>query len=94
MQIVNQCKKIVITGPVGVGKTTIINNLCSHLSSHNVNYKIIPEYIDVLPDASEKLAKYLRNEVTSLEFQTYVTTYYDMYLSNLTDIDAETILIF
>lgn len=82
MQIIKHCKKVVITGPVGVGKTTIIRNLCTKLEQNHVKYHLIPEYIDVLPDANEKLGKYLRNEISSLEFQTYVTTYYEHYIRN------------
>lgn len=95
MQIIKHCKKVVITGPVGVGKTTIIRNLCARLEQNCIKYHLIPEYIDALPNANEKLEKYLRDEIHSIDFQTYVITYYDHYIrNNLKDINQDTVLIF
>lgn len=91
---VRQCKKVVITGPVGVGKTTILNEICKKLDG-KVDYRIIPEYIDVLPDATDRLAKYLRGELPSFDFQRYVSSYYIEYLERIAeDITKDTVLIF
>ena len=94
VEIVRRCKKVVITGPVGVGKTTILTEICKHLDG-KINYKLVPEYIDVLPDAVERLAKYLRGELSSYEFQRYVSVYYIKYLERIAeDITEDTVLIF
>ena len=38
--------KLIITGGVGVGKTTTINAMCELLTKNNIKYIVIPEYID------------------------------------------------
>ena len=94
VETVRRCKKVVITGPVGVGKTTILSEICKHLDG-NVKYMLVPEYIDVLPDATEKLAKYLKGELSSYNFQRYVSVYYIQYLERIAkDVTDDTILIF
>ncbi len=91
---VRRCKKVVVTGPVGVGKTTILTEICKHLDG-KLKYKLVPEYIDVLPDATERLAKYLKGEISSYEFQRYVSVYYIQYLERIAkDITEDTVLIF
>ena len=91
---VRKCKKVVITGPVGVGKTTILSEICKHLDG-KVKYMLVPEYIDVLDDATEKLAKYLKGELSSYNFQRYVSVYYIQYLERIAkDVTEDTVLIF
>lgn len=91
---VRDCRKVVVTGPVGVGKTTILSEICKLLDG-KVHYLVVPEYIDELPDATEKLEKYLRGELSSYEFQRYVTVYYIQYLKKIADkITPGTVLIF
>ena len=85
-------RKVIITGGVGVGKTSIIDYVQKELSEHNVKYHIVPEYIDKLPDAVEKLGKYLRKEMPSVEFQQYVLHYYDWYFTRH-DIDEDAVVI-
>lgn len=94
IEAVRRCKKVVVTGPVGVGKTTILTEICKHLNG-NVKYMLVPEYIDVLPDATEKLAKYLKGELSSYNFQRYVSVYYIQYLERIAkDVTEDTVLIF
>jgi deoxyadenosine/deoxycytidine kinase len=94
IEAVRRCKKVVVTGPVGVGKTTILSEICKHLDG-KLNYRIVPEYIDVLPDATEKLAKYLKGELSSYNFQRYVSVYYIQYLERIAkDVTEDTVLIF
>jgi deoxyadenosine/deoxycytidine kinase len=94
VDVVRSCKKVVITGPVGVGKTTILTEICRHLDG-KVSYSVIPEYIDILPDATERLAEYLRGDLSSYDFQRYVSTYYIRYLKQIADhITKDTVLIF
>ncbi len=91
---VRNCRKVVVTGPVGVGKTTILSEICKRLDG-KVHYLVVPEYIDELPDATEKLEKYLRGELSSYEFQRYVTVYYIQYLKKIADkVTPGTVLIF
>ncbi len=94
VEAVRKCKKVVVTGPVGVGKTTILSEICKRLDG-KVNYRIVPEYIDVLPDAGDKLARYLRGELSSYDFQRYVSVYYIQYLERIAeDVTEDTVLIF
>ena len=91
---VRKCKKVVITGPVGVGKTTILSEICKRLNG-KIKYMIVPEYIDVLPDATNKLEKYLKGELSSYDFQRYVSVFYIQYLARIAkDVTEDTVLIF
>ena len=92
---VKACKKVVITGPVGVGKTSIVNEVIKYLDDRNVNYILVPEYIDVLPDANDRLTSYLQGKISSYDFQRYVSVYYAQYLKQIAErITPKTILIF
>ena len=91
---VASCRKIVVTGPVGVGKSTFINNLASCFDIHGVKYRVIPEYITGDPNGQSMLTQYFNKEITPYEFQAYIIDYYNLYLANLIDIDPDTILLF
>lgn len=95
ISIIKNCKKIVITGPVGVGKTTILNHFIKFNDDTDKNYIVIPEYIDGVKNAGKKLDKYLRGELSSYEFQSFVSAYYGYYLlSILPKITDKTVLVF
>lgn len=83
VNVFNIMKKVVITGPTAVGKSSIVNRICKELEEMGLRYIKIPEYIDVLPDAGEKLKLYLEGEITPFDFQMYVTSFYDSYLGSL-----------
>ena len=91
---IKKCKKVIITGAVGVGKSTIIDSVKTYLNSTNVKWIYIPEYIDVKEDALDQLNKYLHKEISVFEFQSYIIRFYEEYLTSLTDITGEEILIF
>lgn len=90
---IQQCKKVIITGGVAVGKSSICSAIYNYLNDKNINWIYIPEYIDVKEDGLEMLNKYLKKEITVYEFQKYVINYYDEYLSNLT-LNGNELLIF
>ena len=91
---ITNCKKAVITGAVGVGKTTILKKITETLSTSK-ELLVVPEYIDELPGASDVLMKYLKDEISSYEFQSYVSNYYADYLLSIADrITDDTILLF
>lgn len=90
---IKKCVKVVIAGGVAVGKSSIINNLTEYLTTNNIKYILIPEYIDVLDNALDMLNKYLKGEITVFTFQNYVIDYYDGYLSQL-QLNGDEILIF
>ena len=48
--IVQNCRKIVITGGVAVGKTSITKQVCDYLDELNIKWLIVPEYIDIYED--------------------------------------------
>lgn len=85
--------KLIITGGVGVGKTTAISNICDILNNNGVKYKIVPEFIDGDEDGNTMLNKFINSEISAYEFQLYILQYFDKYLSNLV-IDKNEILIF
>lgn len=89
-----RCNKLVITGGVGVGKTTTINILCSMLKSNNIKYVKIPEFIDGDVNGQQMLNDFLTGVIDVFTFQYYVLLYYDRYLSNLVIDDTDTLLIF
>ena len=76
---------IALNGPVGSGKTTLLNELKTRLP----NCYIIPEYIDILPDAEIKLNNYLKGSMSAFLFQDYILDYFESmankYKSSLYD---------
>lgn len=80
---------IVLNGPVGVGKTTLLNELKTHLH----NCYVVSEYIDVLDDAETKLKLYLEGSISALEFQDYILDYYESIANQLKDSNYDYILV-
>ena len=73
---------IIIDGPVGAGKSSVINELTNRL-----NALVIPEYIDD-SDGVEKLNEYLNDkEHKAYEFQDYILDHYINYVQNESFID-------
>ena len=66
---VKTARKVVITGSVAVGKSSIISAVCSELSKKNVKWTFVPEYVDAKEDGLEMLNKYLHDKITAFEFQ-------------------------
>lgn len=88
-------RKIVVTGPVGVGKSTFIANLELIFRIYGVKYTLVPEYIEGDVEGPAMLSKYFNKEITPYEFQSYVLNYYNSYLTWLSEeIESDTILIF
>lgn len=85
--------KLIITGGVGVGKTTAISNICNTLTNNGLKYKIIPEFIDGDENGIKMLDKSINHEISAYEFQLYILQYFDKYLGNL-KVDDNEILIF
>lgn len=69
---------IVITGPIGVGKTTTYNKVCQELSQTHANVKQVREYIDGKDQLVSQflLGKYLQKELSDACFQNYIQSYY------------------
>ena len=80
---------IVLNGLVGVGKTTVLNELKTHLPNCFVAY----EYIDVLDNAEKYLNKYLKGVITAHGFQHYILDYYEDVANQLKDSDYDYILV-
>ena len=92
-EVIKKCKKIVITGGVGVGKTTSINRLAEILTSENIPFKVVPEYLQGDIHGIEMLNGFLNKTIPSFDFQYYILNFYDRFLENL-EVVPETILIF
>ena len=90
---IRNCKKVIVSGGVAVGKSSIIASLTRYLDENKVKWIYVPEYIDVKKDGLEMLNKYLRREITVYTFQEYVIEYYNEYLGSL-QLDGDEILIF
>ena len=72
---------IALNGPVGVGKTTILNLLKLHLP----NCYIIPEYFEALDDAEDKLKANLEGTMSAFDFQNYILDYFESVANELKD---------
>lgn len=81
------CKKIIITGPTAVGKSTILQSIHKCLNS-----LFVPEYIDGRKDGLTMLNKYFTKAITSYDFQSYILDYYDNKLSALHPTKSDSIL--
>ena len=69
--------QLVITGPIGVGKSTVINNLYDILLNQHVKFNIIKEYIDGdLQLGPKMLFDYINGKITNITFQNYILDYY------------------
>ena len=66
-------------GPVGCGKTTLLNVLKDWL----INCYVVPEYIDALDDAKTKLQQYLDGTYSAFEFQNYILDYFELVANSL-----------
>ena len=71
----NTMYQIDITGPIGVGKSTIIESIKSHFE----NVVHIPEYINGDENGIVMLNKFINKEITIFEFQKYILDYYKNY---------------
>ena len=80
---------IALNGPVGVGKTTLLNELSNQLS----NSYVIPEYIDVLDDAQQLLHDYLEGILPAYDFQDYILDYYESVANSLINSSYDYILV-
>lgn len=83
---VKTARKVVITGSVAVGKSSIISAVCSELSKKNIKWTFVPEYVDAKEDGLEMLNKYLHDKITAFEFQKYIINYYEWYLDHLDEL--------
>ena len=79
----NSARKVVITGGVAVGKSSVLAAVREELTNLQMSYQYVPEYIDVKSDGVEMLNKYFDKSITVYEFQTYILNYYREYLKNL-----------
>jgi len=70
---------IALNGPVGCGKTTLLNELSQQLP----NVYVIPEYYDVLNDAHDRLNDYLEGIYPAYDFQDYILDYFDSVANQL-----------
>ena len=91
---IKDCRKVIITGGVAVGKSSIVAVVCEELTRKDVNWTFIPEYIDVREDGLEMLNKYLRKEISAFEFQKYVIEFYEWHLNEIKLTGRDDILIF
>ena len=93
-EIFEKCLKIFIAGPVGVGKTTFINNIQKQIPEGS-RIHIIPEYVDGDPEGPEILKKFLNKEMNNFQFQMYILEFYEKYIiSILPEVHEEDIIVF
>lgn len=92
MSLIQSLRKVVITGGVAVGKSTIIDEVKRNLKQLGHNIISIPEYIDVKEDGLEMLNKYLSKEISVYTFQKYILDYYDEYINSLNPKEGDILL--
>jgi len=81
MSIVN----VVLTGAVGVGKTTLCEAIKQYYIDSTVNVTFIPEYL-AHPQGLSLLNEYLTKKITNVTFQNFIMDYYDQTLSKLVNV--------
>lgn len=92
-EVIRRQRKIIITGGVAVGKSTVIDQLLNKFRSLSIPYLYIPEYIDGDPKGEKILEEHLNGLITAFDFQLYTVNYYNKYLSSL-NVHEDMILIF
>ena len=86
----NQMTRVIaLHGAVACGKTTLLN----HLKQALPYTYVIPEYIDALPDASDKLNQYLNARISAFAFQDYILDYFESMANKLKDSTYDYILV-
>lgn len=93
IEIIKNCNKIVITGGVGVGKTTTINLLKELLEKNGIKCVSIPEYLDASEEGRNMLMKYSHHEISAYDFQSYIVNYFNDYLTSL-NLEGNELMIF
>lgn len=73
---------IVVTGAIGVGKSTVINYLKQSLDkTHNIHCSIVNEYIvekyNNIPIGETMLNMFMQNKLSSFTFQNYIIDWWD-----------------
>ena len=74
-QFFKRCRKIYFTGPMGSGKSTIIDNIIDYNK-----FVKIPEYIIGLDNGKELFDDMIKNKISKFVFQFNILKYYDEYL--------------
>lgn len=88
-------KKVLISGAVGVGKSTFISNMTNYFDANGIKYAVVPEYVTGDPHGIKILNKFFNGELSPYDFQHYIIEYYDAYIGVLDEIiDEDTIVIF
>ena len=78
---------IVLTGAVGVGKSTLCEAIKQQLLDKNVNVVYIPEYL-AHPQGLSLLGEYLSDKITNVTFQNFIMDYYEQTMAPLKDSDV------
>ena len=63
---------LVLSGPIGAGKTTILHMLADHLKSNKVCFAIVPEYLEGMKSGRHMLEAWTSGKITASEFNHYV----------------------
>lgn len=79
--------QIAITGPISVGKSTMLEYLYKIFNKYNFITEAIPEYISLDPDVGIKmLGRFIKREITNTTFQNYIM---DTYVSKFKSLKQE-----
>ena len=74
-------KYIFVSGSIGVGKSTFINEIVKRFEGQSV--AVIHEYIDYDPQGNQKLNEFLEKLIPPMEFQKYIIKcYLDQIIKN------------
>lgn len=77
--------KLAVTGPISVGKSTLLETIYSLLIKYEFEIQPILEYINYEPELGGKLLKkYIKGDISNSTFQNYILDTYNMQFKNST----------
>lgn len=77
----NKPYNLIITGTIGVGKSTILQLISEIFAAHHININRYPEYINFNKLGQKLFEMKMHNEVSTFTFQNYVIDVWDTLLT-------------
>ena len=81
----DQSYNLIITGPIGAGKTTLIKKIANYYKEKKHDFGVVPEYIDGMIDGPNKLHEWINGDISLEEFQQYINNSMDILNQKVND---------